>query len=264
LRDFKVSLAENYFLCLDNLDSAVKPDFLNALCVAATGGQITSRKLYTDREEIRTNPHIFIVLTSREPDFRRDDLVDRLLIFNTEKVENPKSRSVQLKEISNKRDPLWEEILSNLKEIVKLLALKKDWNPECIFRIADWELFGRKVHSEGGAGYFVGLLAKMNQEKVKFSLEDDEVYLVLKYICHERGERIEEVNGNELYRRLFEVAENLNLNSFRSRYRNSKSLCRRLANIKVELKDEFEVDIKPGRANLLIYSFSKKAEVKGG
>jgi len=185
LRDFKVALSENYYAVFDNLDSNINT-FLDAFCAAATGAEISSRKLFTDRQEIKTKPHVFIVVTSRDPKFRRDDMVDRLLLFNTEAVKNPRSRSALFRELRENRGKILAEVLVNLNSIIKLLRKKADWNPPGIFRIADWELFGKKIHSEKTMDYFISLLEKMNKEKSKFGLEEDPLYILLKYIVHEQ------------------------------------------------------------------------------
>jgi len=260
-RDFKVTLSENYYTVFDNLDNSIN-DFLDIMCAAATGAEINQRKLYTDREEIKIRPHIFIAITSREPKFKRDDMVDRLLLFNTEAISNKQSRTALFGELRENREKIFAEILINLQSIIKQLKQKANWNPPGIFRIADWELFGKKVHSEKGINRFVRLLEKMNKEKTRFSLEDDEAYLILKYICYEREEHIENLASADLFAKFSDTAAALALKSFKYRYKNSKSLCRRLNNIKAELSGEFDIHIITGRANQTNYSFSKKDSSK--
>ena len=256
-RDFKISLAENYFVVFDNLDTKVNA-FMDAFCVAATGGEITFRKLYTNDEEIRIRPRVFLGFTSREPQFRRDDLVDRLLLFKTTKIENRRGKSDLLEELRKNRETIMSEVLINLNSIICNLKQKRTKKLTCIFRIADFETFGRKVHDENGEKEFVSLLDKMNRVKGDFSLEDDEAYIVLSHICIENDERIEQMTANDLYIKLKGVAEEeLGLKSFTRKYKNARSLGRKLANIKEELKVEFDVCMEKGRSNLVYYSFSK-------
>lgn len=256
-RDFKVALSENYYAVFDNLDSNINT-FLDAFCAAATGAEISSRKLFTDREEVKTKPHIFIVITSREPKFRRDDMVDRLLLFNTEVVKNPQSRSALFKELRENREKILAEVLVNLNSIIKLLRKKSDWNPPGIFRIADWELFGKKIHSEKTIDYFISLLEKMNKEKSKFGLEDDPLYILLKYICFEQKKEIIDKSAGELYEELEAIADRCKMRDFTRRYKSSMSIARRLSNIKEELNDDFVFEVLEARGRVKFYSFKRR------
>lgn len=257
-KDFKVALGENYYLCLDNLDSSIKPEYLDAFCVAATGGRISGRKLYTNNEEITVRPRVFLTISSRDIRFRRDDFVDRLIIFNTAKVAEPKSKSMLFGEILSQRKKVWEELLVNLNSAVRLLNARRGWNPPGIFRIADWELFGKKLHNDIQMPCFVDLLRKMNREKADFSLEDDEIFLVLSHLCFDKGEALEDVPSSLLYKKFAETAQELKLDTFPRRYKSSKSLCKRLVNIQDELRDTFQISIQRGHANRNSYSISKR------
>lgn len=263
-RDLQVILSENYYTVFDNLDSNISGAFLNDLCTAATGGEISTRKLYTNREEIKTVPRIFTVLTSREPKFRRDDFVDRLLLFNTEKVKSPQSRTFLNNKITDNREKILKEILVNLNSIVKLLKQRARWNPPGNFRLADWELFGKKIHSDENRNYFIRLLEKMNKEKTKFGLEEDPLYLILKNIIYELGRTIDNKSASELYELLEEWAFSLKINDFTKRYRGPISLGIRLSNIKEELCEEFDFYTTKSHGNVKLYNFSRKEEDENG
>jgi hypothetical protein len=107
LRDLQVALIGNYYLVLDNVDSIVRSHVTDALCRAATGERISKRKLYTDSDELKIRPRVFLSITSRDPRFKRDDLVDRLIIFCMAKILNPKSRAFLFKDILAARPALW-------------------------------------------------------------------------------------------------------------------------------------------------------------
>lgn len=263
LRDFNVLLSENSYVVFDNLDSSIY-QFMDAFCAAATGAEISSRKLFTDREEIKLKPHVFIVITSREPKFRRDDFVDRLILLNTELVRQPMSRSALFGELSENRDIMMTEVLVNLNSIIMHLKRKSSWNPPCEFRIADWELFGRKVHNQRGGGGFVDILKKMNREKSKFGLEEDPLYLLLHHeIYGGRPSSISDKSTSELFEMLVGLADTLKIKDFSKRYKNSISLGRRLTNIKEELKEEFDFQVRVGRMRQKHYSIGAKSGEDG-
>jgi len=228
---------------------------MDAFCAAATGAEISSRKLFTDREEIKSKPRVFIVITSREPKFRRDDIIDRLILLNTELVREPMSRSALFKELGDNREIIMTEVLVNLNSIIRLLRRRDEWNPPCIFRIADWELFGRKVHNERNRDGFIEILEKMNKEKSKFGLEEDPLYLLLIHRVYDVGTTIVDKSASELYEILLELSETLKIKDFSKRYKSPISLGRRLANIKEELKNEFDLEIRTERMRQKLYSF---------
>jgi len=257
--DVQVALSSNYLLIFDNLDAKVPGDILNDLCIAATSGEMQCRKLYTNYGIIKTVPHVFIAITTREPKFKRDDFVDRLIIFNTQKVRKPKSKQALFAGITKNRDVIMSEVLHNLNSILRLLETKKNLDICLVFRMADWELFGRKIHSEESVGRFVALLEKMNIEKYKFALEDDELYIILKHLCWEKKEDVYG-SASEIYCQLCDAADALKMADFhKKKYKSHRALAQRIANVKEELEDEFEIKIWPGHAGFLLYSIRARA-----
>lgn len=256
LRDFQVALIENYYLVLDNVDSFVRSPVMDALCRAATGERISKRKLYTDSDELKVQPRVFLSLTARDPKFKRDDLVDRLIIFNTAKVKDPKSRAFLFKGMLEARPALWAEILTNLNSIVAMLKEKRDWNPAGVFRIADWELWAKKASNEAGQAYLGYVLDKMNREKALFGLEDDPLYNLLHQICYDNDEKIEDLTAGSLYVKLAEQDDK----EFSFRYKSGGSLGKRLNNVLEELRNEFNISIVPRRGARVAYYISAKKD----
>jgi hypothetical protein len=258
--DLKTTLGRNYYLMFDNLDQYISDDKSNILCVAATGGTVTKRKLYTDSDEARYTPHCFLVITSRAPKFKRDDLVSRLLLFNTQKIGKPKSRSALFGTLLAARNAIMTEVLTNLNTVVKILKHHKDFEPRCISRIADWEVFGRKACGFPARFTFRLVLQMMNEKKDKFAIEDDYLYLILTRIVYEKGRDLIEKSPSELYSILFEEAKDmkLSLQDFQRRYKNSRSVGQRLAEIKEELGRELEVEIYKHPGGQRTYTFMKK------
>jgi len=210
--DLKTALGRNHYLVFDNVDGYIKDDVSNVLCVAATGGTVTKRKLYTDSDEVRYTPDCFFAITSREPKFKRDDLVSRLLLFNTEKIENPISRSALFRSLLENRNAIMTEVLVNLNSIVKVLRLWKNYEPRCVSRIADWEVFGLKMCGFAARFIFRLVMEMMNEKKDKFAIDEDPLYLILVRIVYENGEELKEVPSSDLYSRFLEEGGKMKLN----------------------------------------------------
>lgn len=260
VRDFKTIIAENYFMVFDNVDQYVNPELMNALCVAATGGTIERRKLYTDRDIIKLRPHIFLGITTREAKFKRDDLISRLILFNTEKITERIQKEKFYRDIEENRDKIMAEVLVNLNSIIELLKKQKGYSPKCTFRVADWETFGRKICVGLPWGlYFKLIMDVMNVEKDKFALEDDPLYALLEDIVIANGEAIEDKSASELYIGLEKHAETLKMKDFTKRYKSPRSMAMRIKNVQDELERVFVVEIRGVRANITLYSFSPRA-----
>lgn len=259
-RDLKVILATNYFVCFDNLDSKIDSKTLDILAAMATGIGFESRKLYTNHEKLSLRPRVFPLITAREPKFRRDDFVDRLIIFRTEKIPEEKrmGRTGLFNEIMKHREEIWNEIVINLNEIVRLLNERREWMPKCVLRIADWETFARKIHDEAGQEHLRDLLTKMNKEKGKFGIEEDPLFIELKEYIYGQGRIIEEETASEIYRILFEQAERNKNKDFGWRYKNGMAVAKRFANIDEALQDEFDFKWRLDRTKRNVYSISKK------
>jgi hypothetical protein len=102
----------------------------------------------------------------------------------------------------------------------------------------------------------------MNEEKDRFSLEDDPLFVVLKRIVIEDGEIIKRMSASELYIRLCGVAEDLRMKNFQRRYQSPMALGRRLANITDELQRAFDFDIDPGSSNVKLYYIYPKRDLE--
>jgi len=263
VKDLNTILGTNYYMGFDNLDTFVKNELIDAFCIAATGGVIEKRKLYTDREIVKTHPKVFIIITTREARFKRDDLVSRLLIFKTKKISDPISRSYLLKTLLENRNNIMAEVLINLNSIVAMLKRLQKFNPPGKSRIADWELFGKKIHVGFPEGMiFRFILEKMNKEKDRFTLEDDPLFVVLKKIVIEDGEIIDEMSASKLYVKLCSVAEDLRMKNFQRRYQSPIALGKRLGNVQDELLRAFNFEISKGSSNVKLYSFFPKRDLE--
>lgn len=259
LNDLRTIIGENYYMVFDNLDHYVKSEIIDALCITATGGTVEKRKLYTDHEIVRIRPHIFLAITTREAKFKRDDLVSRLLLLNMQKINRPKSKSILFKSIAENRNKIMTEILINLNSIIKLLKCQQNYVPDCVSRMADWETFGRKVAIgfPWGAVFRI-IMEKMNEEKDKFGLEDDYLFVILRSLVIEKEQKIDNKSMSELYAMLEQEAESLKIKDFSRRYKSPISIGKRLANIKDELSRDFLFISDLAPSNLRYYTIVKK------
>lgn len=84
-RDLLVSAHNGHLLAFDNI-STVSDSMSDALCRISTGGGITSRKLYTDLEEVRLDARKPVVLNGITDLFSRQDVCDRSIMVRTARI----------------------------------------------------------------------------------------------------------------------------------------------------------------------------------
>ena len=259
--DLEVVLGGNYFLLLDNLDSSVANDIISTLCMSATGFRADKRKLYTDRDQVRFASDSFVAITTREPKFKRDDLVSRLLLFKTAEIEKPLSRSHLLGTLLENRNKIMTEVITNLNTVVKILKNLRGVEFPCVTRIADWESLGQKMCRCGEeADWFMECMGRLKKSKGVFALEDDYLYQVLDYIISEKEQLVEGATAQELYNKLLETAKAMSIADFSQRYKSARSISARIRNVKKDLEIKFKVEIGERRKKQRTYSFGPLAE----
>jgi len=206
---------------------------------------------------VRYYPRCFLSLNSREPKFKRPDVVDRLLLFRVQRLEKFSSEARLLGKIHKYRNELWSEMLIDLNQIIA--ALKADDEPFLSqHRMADWAELGWRIAKTQDAGdYFIELLEKMDKEQSIFVLEEDPIFLCLDVWLGIPQNQGREVTASTLYSEFQLIAEKEKM-SFT--FKNAKSFGIHLQNILSDLKEFFNVEaLKKER---WYYKFIPKDEVK--
>jgi hypothetical protein len=252
-KDFVSCLANSYFIALDNVDSFIRwlEDMLSK---CATGTTITLRKLYTTSDVVRIKPNVFIGLTARTPEFRRDDVADRLLIFKVKRFERFLSKSELTNDILSHRGEMWHDIFLELNKIVKLLGQNKLRGLRSTFRLADFYVFVRRqMTSKDDIKFCESIFSKMADAQNEFALEDQSIFHALvSYFEDKTG--YEAHTTGDWFRILGEQAEQNNT----WWYKTAISFGKRLKNLKTELSRYFDINTEPGAARTTIYIISKK------
>lgn len=252
--DFIATITHNYFAVFDNVDTYQK--WLNdRLAQAATGQRIEKRELYTTNRLVRYYPRCFLSLNSREPKFKRPDVVDRLLLFRVQRLEKFASEARLLGKISKFRNELWSEMLIDLNQIVA--ALKADDEPFLSqHRMADWAELGWRIAKTQDAGdYFIELLGRMDVEQSLFVLEDDPIFICLDIWLATPKNRGREVTASILYSDFQLIAEE---EGIPFTFKSARSFGMHLRSILSNLEEFF--DIEAEKTNRWCYKFRPKKD----
>lgn len=196
------------FAAFDNADAPIKW-LSDRLATFATGHEFELRELYTTNQLGIYKPMANIVLTSRDPHFRRPDVAERLLIVKLIRPQTfiPESEVVQ--DLMRRRDSVWSDLLDTLNWTLKALRDVSE-APRMGFRMADFASFGwRLSKARGGdqaANGFQESLKKMEKEQASYTTEEDPVSMCLG-VWLENGSNYDvEIDTGKLYIELVKIA----------------------------------------------------------
>ncbi|MBE5948644.1 MAG: hypothetical protein E7261_06380 [Lachnospiraceae bacterium] len=115
-RDISIVLSKELFMAFDNM-GGIKNSIGDLLCQAATGGTSVERKLYTNNETVRRNLKTILVLNGLNLLTHKEDLLDRVIIINLERIEGNERKTD--KELRDSFDAAKPKILGALFNAVK-------------------------------------------------------------------------------------------------------------------------------------------------
>lgn len=244
-KDFFVQVTNTPFAAFDNVDSYI-PWLEDALASSSTGMKIVKRVLYETNRAVSYEPKCFIALTARTPRFRRDDVAERILPFNLDRLDFKRPESELLTEILFKRDDLLSEYV-NLLNLVVAQDNPPEWDSG--LRLADFAKFSLRVGAALQQPAAVQtILTNLKSSQAAFATEEDPVFLLLDQwtlVINEVGGLMDEPNDGRRVRTqdLFTELRELAIESGESFYQTSSvALGRKLSALEEHLKLHFVVE----------------------
>lgn len=205
---FIATLCGKPFAAFDNADAPIRwlPD---RLATYATGHEFELRELYTTNTLAIHRPVAHIVLTSRDPHFRRPDVAERLLICRLVRPERFVPESVVIGQTLERRDGVWSDLLDLLNQALTALRQVPEAAPSNC-RMADFAAFGWRLScakggSEAAAGFY-NVLGRIEEEQAQYATEEDQVAVCLAMWTASGSNLGREVETGTLYRELEELA----------------------------------------------------------
>ena len=256
-RDLDTIITNNYYVVIDNLDNPTK-NLNDALARIATGQTIKKRVYYTTNDEVEYDVKCFVALTSRTPQFTRDDVADRLVCIYLERYDIFQDESHLKKEAMDERNEIMSYVVNQLQKMISKLYKNKDACIVVAFRMADFAVFALKTAKDKNE---IEELKKIFSTMIKiqneFTLRDDVLYIILKEFVANIENRGKHFTSAQLYEEFIKIAVTKSLiKPFEQVYKNPKSVSTRLKNIKNNLSDEIIIKTQKGHANVTYYSFS--------
>lgn len=261
-------ITNNYLVVLDNMDSPTT-QINDTLARVATGQVIKTRDYYTTNKQVEFESKCYVALTSRKPQFTRDDVADRLLCIFLSRFTDKNSKGngfeaeSEIEEVTNNlRNEAMSYVVENLQKIIGNLRKNKDKKYKHVFRIADFSNFAFKsVDNEIEVNNLKKLFSALAQQQKEFAIQDDIIYTLLQEIVSNKFIQRQKFSAAELYKEFKHKAEELELDKFFNNiYLNPKALTTHLMNIKSNIANEIIINRQKGHSNNYYYSFIRVNE----
>ncbi len=201
---FVAAITNRVVLGLDNADSRI-PWLADALARYATGERYRLRRLYTTNDEVSYAPRASLMLSSRDPQFNRPDVTERLLPlwFERPRAYMPEERIYQ--ELEVRRGTVMGALLVRLAEVAD--SLQSVPAQSVPFRMADYASFGRRVFERHGkSAEWLNLLRRLEKVQAEFASEGDGLVTTLAELLRREG-LLKDLAVGELFRQCRSVAE---------------------------------------------------------
>jgi hypothetical protein len=203
--DFVAAVTARTVLGIDNADSRVKW-LEDGLATYATGTRYRKRKLYTTNDEVSFAPRAKLMISSRDPRFRRPDVAERLLPLQFARPKAYVDEATIFTDLEARRPALWGAILTELGRIADGLATIPP--PKLAFRMADFATFGWRVSALRGAeDQWVQLLATLERAQIQFASEGDGLIETLRFVLVKHNGTIPPAAVADLFDECWRIAD---------------------------------------------------------
>jgi hypothetical protein len=240
---FVAAVSNRTVVALDNADSRI-PWLEDSLATYATGLRYRLRRLYTTNEEVAYEPRAVLMISSRDPQFNRPDVAERLLPFHCDRPARYQPEHLLVSELGTARGAVMGALLTRAAAVADALA---GFTPPAIrFRMADFAAFGAGVFAATGqAEPWPVLLAKLERSQVTFASDGDGLIEALRVLLERAGGRIGPMPIGNLFMEVRAVAEPAGLPIPKT----ATGLGRRLTLSRRVLELELEVRLVEGRGH---------------
>lgn len=137
--DLAIASQHSHVLSYDNM-RYFKDEMSDILCVASTGGSISTRALYTDSDQAVNHLHAALVLNGRFNLIHNSDLAQRCLILHTKPMAESSRRSEEeiAQEFERDLPFIFRGLLDLIVGIFQSLPQAKVVHPERMYAFVKW------------------------------------------------------------------------------------------------------------------------------
>lgn len=238
--DFLVST--DPFVVLDNVDtwSQWLPD---RIALSAARSDFVKRKLYTDVETITMKRQALLGITAHAPKFGREDVVDRMLLLNFDRLQTFADETEMIEKVLNNRDRIWGAIVRDIQAVLQTPYSPADQVPQ--FRISDFARVGWRIAQalDLQASFSQAITTtKVAQTAFNLSEEDMLISAIQRWHQHRKDAPIGFLNPAALW----EAWAPYNP-GFEKQYKSSLALGKKLQTLETTLRSVFDVSFEYDR-----------------
>jgi hypothetical protein len=256
--DFDAAITSDAFVVADNADEAPKW-FADKLAVAATGGLIKRRILYTTNRLGEFPIVANLGITSRTPNFTREDIAERLLPLFVIRDGDFTPESALLQDVEARRNEIVGSLLLDVQRALYQLKEHGGKVHRTAFRMADFADFVLKIAPVLSTVDAVQtLLDRLAQQQVAFASQDEPLFEMLDrwltqehpYVNLEREVALSKL-GEELDNLAFDC-------SLPWKRGNAKSFGQYVRNHKATLRELYQMTWREAHAGSVLVSFKPR------
>jgi hypothetical protein len=200
--DFDSVITNSELAAFDNADSGASWQE-DKLAVAATGGSIARRQLYTTINLARAPITASIALTAHTPKHRRADVVERMLVLHLNRLPSFTTESRMDKSLDVYRRDCIKGLMLLIQDATRALESTLGREETVSFRMADFCSFCRRLAPAWGKEAMVeGIFTKMTRKQQAFVIEGDPLVAILLGMVECDRESSVEMCALDLYSKL--------------------------------------------------------------
>lgn len=172
--DFDAAITTDPLVVADNADDAPSW-FADKLAVVATGGELKRRDLYTTNKLVDFPIRAYVGVTSRTPDFLREDVAERLLPIRVSRLPQFSAENDLLDALDEHREQLLAGLVADVQRATVELAKRRQDRIPTMTRLADFASFAIKVAPVIGSteDEIRQLLERLDGQQVNLAAQDD-------------------------------------------------------------------------------------------
>jgi len=181
-KDFAVAAQSCHVLALDNL-RFFHHDMADLLCVAATGGTISSRTLYTDGEQSILSLHVAVILNGIPNVVDQPDLAQRTLQLQTQVLQDDlrKSESEMEAELAADLPAIQRGLFDLIANILEKLPKAKVTCPARMIDFSRWLAAMELAYGAPAGAFQDAYIDTLNQAQLDSVLDNALASEVLKF-----------------------------------------------------------------------------------
>lgn len=164
IKDLSIAAQNAHVLCYDNIRD-IKQFMSDSLCVASTGGSMSTRQLYSDADQQVLHLHVALVLNGLHSFIDQPDLAQRCLPIQLQTIpeNNRKSETEIVSEFNADLPAIMRGMFDLISKIFKFLPNAEVTNPERMLDFVRWVAAMEKADDVPVGAYQAAYSDALNQ-----------------------------------------------------------------------------------------------------